>query len=214
MAKATTPSTTDLTQIKEMRDGVIILKDGSLRGIIQVSAVNFELRSSDEQSAILQQFSAFLNSIDFPVQMVVHSRRFDISAYLATVQAASEQLTNELLKVQATEYMRFIGELSELANIMSKNFYAVVPLSVVPVSESKGILGGLKDIFKKAPAQQTLTPEQLATYRIQLQQRADLVIGGLSGMGLTGHMLNQEELTTLFNALYNPVIPASQHPTT
>lgn len=214
MAKTNAPSTTDLTQIKEMRDGVIILKDGSLRGIIQVSAVNFELRSSDEQAAILQQFSAFLNSIDFPVQMVVHSRRFDISTYLATVQAASEQLTNELLKVQAAEYMRFVSELSDLANIMAKNFYVVVPLTITLTSASKGILGGFKDLFKKAPTQQALTPEQLATYRIQLQQRADLVIGGLSGMSLTGHMLNQDELTVLFNALYNPVVPASQRATT
>lgn len=210
----TAPSTTDLTQIKDMRDGVIVLKDGSLRGIIQVSAVNFELRSSDEQSAILQQFSAFLNSVDFPIQMVVHSRRFDISAYLATVQTASEQLTNELLKVQAGEYMRFVSELSDLANIMAKNFYVVVPLSVTPVSTSKGILGGFKDLFKKSPTKQELTPEQLAAYRMQLQQRADLVIGGLSGMSLTGHMLNQDELATLFNALYNPVVPVSQHTTT
>jgi type IV secretory pathway VirB4 component len=210
---ANTPSTTDLTQIKDLRDGVIVLKDGSLRGVVQVSAVNFELRSSDEQAAILQQFASFLNSIDFPVQMVVHSRRFDISAYLATVQTSSEQLTNELLKVQATEYIRFVGELSELANIMSKNFYVVVPLSITPVTVSKGILGGFKDIFKKSPTQQELTPEQLATYRAQLQQRADLVIGGLSGMGLTGHMLAQDELSALFGALYNPVVPAAQHTT-
>lgn len=214
MAKATAPSTTDLTQIKDLRDGVIILKDGSLRGVVQVSAVNFELRSSDEQSAILQQFASFLDSIDFPIQMVVNSRRFDISAYLATVQTASEQLTNELLKVQAAEYIKFVGELSELANIMAKNFYVVVPLSIVPVNQSKGILGGFKDIFKKSPKQQELVPEQLATYRAQLQQRADLVIGGLSGMGLTGHMLTQDELAALFSALYNPVVPAAQHPTT
>ena len=127
---ANEPSTTDLIQLKEIRDGVIFLKDGSLRGVVQVSAINFELRSSDEQAAILQQYASFLNSVDFPIQMIVQSRRFDISEYLAAVQAASDQLTNELLKVQAGEYIRFITELSSLSNIMAKNFYIAIPMMV------------------------------------------------------------------------------------
>lgn len=211
---ANEPSTTDLIQLKELRDGVIILKDGSLRGIIQVSAINFELRSSDEQSAILQQYASFLNSVDFPVQMIVHSRKFDIAEYLANVQAASDVLTNELLKVQATEYIRFIGELSSLSNIMAKNFYVAIPLSVTPTKEGKGIIAGITDIFKKKKTvtQQSAGPEQMATYKGQLQQRADLIIGGLSGMGLKGHMLEQEELVKLFNELYNPIVPPKQQP--
>jgi type IV secretory pathway VirB4 component len=211
MPPSNQPSTTDLVQLKELKDGVIILKDGSLRAIVQVSAINFELRSSDEQVAILEQFAGFLNSVDFAFQMVVHSRRFDINVYLATVKAATEQLTNELMKVQAEEYMRFVSELSDLSNIMSKSFYIILPLSVVPVSTSKGFLGGIKDMFKKAPAQQEIAPERLASFKEQLQQRADLVIGGLSGMGLTGHMMNQEELTKLFGELYNPIVPATKH---
>ncbi len=208
---ANDPSTTDLIQLKELRDGVALLKDGSLRGIVQVSAINFELRSSDEQAAILQQYASFLNSIDFPIQMIVHSRRFDISEYLANVQTAAEQLTNELLKVQATEYIRFIGELSSLSNIMAKNFYVAIPLSVTPTKEGKGFIAGIKDVFKKSPtAQQSVTSEQLTSYKGQLQQRADLIIGGLSGMGLQGHMLEQAELLKLFNELYNPVVPPPQ----
>lgn len=206
------PSTTDLIQIQEMREGVIILKDGSLRGIVQVSAINFDLRSSDEQAAILQQFAGFLNSIDFPIQIVVQSRRFDISEYIANVQAASEQLTNELLKVQAQEYIRFVSELSELSNIMAKNFYVILPLSIVKTSESSGFFGTIKDMFKKAPKAQELPTEQLLSYRAQLQQRADIIVGGLSGMGLNGHMLNQDELIKLFNTLYNPVVPANKQP--
>jgi type IV secretory pathway VirB4 component len=206
---ANEPSTADLIQIQELRDGVLLLKDGSLRAVVKVSAVNFELRSSDEQAAILQQFGSFLNSIDFPIQMVVHSRRYDISAYLATVRAASEQLTNELLKVQAGEYIRFVAELSDLANIMQKNFYVVLPLAVTPTSESKGFFAGFKDAFKKTPTVQGIPPEQLASYKMQLQQRADLIIGGLSGMGLKGAMLEQDELVALFNDVYNPVVPAS-----
>lgn len=209
---ANEPSTSDLIQIQELRDGVLVLKDGSLRAVVKVSAINFELRSSDEQQAILQQFASFLNSVDFPIQMIVHSRRFDISEYLGTIRTVSEQLTNELLKIQAGEYIRFVAELSDLANIMQKNFYVALPLTVVAPSESKGILGGFKDLFKKSPAGQTLSPERLATYKMQLQQRADLIIGGLSGMGLTGEMLGQDGLMKLFNEVYNPVVPASQQP--
>jgi len=208
---ANEPSTTDLIQLKEISDGVIILKDGSLRGVVQVSAINFELRSSDEQAAILQQYASFLNSIDFPIQMIVHSRKFDISEYLVNVQTASDQLTNELLKVQAAEYIRFIGELSSLSNIMAKNFYVALPLMVTPTKEKEGFFAGIKGMFKKKSAvKPSVATEQLASYKGQLQQRADLIIGGLSGMGLKGHMLNQEELLKLFNELYNPVVPAPQ----
>ena len=209
---ANEPSTADLIQIQELRDGVLVLKDGSLRAVVKVSAINFELRSSDEQHGILQQFGSFLNAIDFPVQMVAHSRRYDISAYLSSIQAASAELTNELLKIQAAEYMRFVGELSELANIMQKNFYVVLPLTVIPTTESTGLLGGFKDLFKKKASTHGYTAEQLAGYKTQLQQRADLVIGGLSGMGLKGAMLGQDELVALFNDVYNPVVPIPLKP--
>jgi type IV secretory pathway VirB4 component len=208
---ANTPSTTDLVQIQQITDGIIILKDGSLRAVVEVSAINFELRSSDEQAAILQQFQGFLNSVDFPVQMVVHSRKFDITTYLETVAKASEPLTNELLKVQAQEYMRFVQELSELANIMSKRFYIALPFSVTVTQTKQGIISGITGMFskKKASTEQGIPPEQLASYKIQLQQRADLIASGLSGMGLKGRMLGQEELLTLFRELYNPVVPTA-----
>ncbi len=211
---ANPPSTTDLVQIKQVADGIIILKDGSLRAVVEVSAINFELRSSEEQAAILQQFQGFLNSVDFPVQMIVHSRKFDISTYLASVATASEPLTNELLKVQAQEYMRFVQELSELANIMSKRFYVALPFSVTTAPTKQGMISSITGIFskKKAVVEQGIPPAQLATYKIQLSQRADLITSGLSGMGLKGRMLGQEELLTLFRELYNPVVPTAIKP--
>jgi len=208
---ATPPSTADLIQLKQITEGVLILKDGSIRAVVEVGAINFDLRSSDEQAALLQQFQGFLNSLDFPLQMLIHSRKFDITAYLASVQAASEQLTNELLKVQAQEYMRFVGELSDLANVMSKKFYVALPFTVVATGEKKGILDSFKEVFAKKPAGPEVIPaEQLAAYKAQLQQRADLVIGGLSGLGLRGKLLGQDELVALFTALYNPVVPAAK----
>jgi type IV secretory pathway VirB4 component len=203
-----TPSTTNPIQIKDIRDGVIVLKDGSVRGIAQIDAINFELRSSDEQTAIIQQFQGFLNSIDFPAQVVVQSRKYSVETYLTGVQAASEQLANDLLKLQAQEYIRFVRELSELANIMSKRFYVVIALQVVTApSESKGIFSGITGIFKKtkpSAVSSGLTDEESAAYQIQLQQRVDLILGGLSGMGLKGRALGQEDLLNLFGELYNP----------
>lgn len=212
---ANEPSTADLVQIADIRDGVALLKDGSARGIVQIDAINFELRSSDEQAAIIQQFESFLNSVDFPVQMVVHSRKFDITTYLANVQTATETLTNDLLKMQAQEYARFVQELSELSNIMSKKFYIALSFAVASTVEKKGFIAGIKDTFKKkkAAVQAGATPEQTTAYLSQLQQRADLILGGLSDMGLKGHMLNQDEMLQLFTDLYNPVVPQQQKQT-
>lgn len=204
------PSTTQFIPISEISDGIVVLKDGSLRAIVRIGAINFDLRSTDEQRAIIQQFQGFLNSVDFPFQIVVQSRRFDISAYLAEVQGASEQLSNELLKVQAGEYVRFVGELSELANIMSKQFYVIIPFTVAaPVQKRKGMLSGLKSLLgsaKPVPPSR-MSPEQLAAAKTQMLQRADLVLGGLSGMGLRGNLLDDAALTELLRSLYNPNLP-------
>lgn len=213
------PSTTEIVPFTQIAQSVIVLRDGSLRAVIEVSAINFELRSSEEQGAILQQFQAFLNSVDFPMQMVIQSRRFDISGYVALVNQTAGELSNELLKVQAQEYGRFVQELSELSNIMSKKFYVVLPFHLqADQASGKGVLGGIKDVFssfKKKPKQApTLSDEQLANYQVQLAQRADLILGGLSGMGLKGHLLAQEELTKLFADLYNPVVPTAKEKTT
>jgi len=211
VAKA--PSTTDLIQIRQIGDGVIVLKDGTLRAIIQVAAINFDLRSSDEQTALLTQFQGFLNSVDFPIQMIVHSRRFDITDYLKGMEEVSSQLTNSLLKLQAGEYMRYVKELAELSNIMAKNFYialALKPEAEQQAAQKKGFLDTFKSAFAKKSAVADIPPEQMASYQSQLQQRASLVTGGLSGMGLQGKMLKQPELEALFHDLYNPVVPMAR----
>jgi len=123
-------STEQLVPITDIREGVVILKNGSLRMILEVSSINFELRSGDEQIAILQGFQRFLNSVDFPLQIVVGSRELNIDSYLKAIDGIIESAENELLKIQASEYSRFIKELSSLSNIMSKKFYVVIPFYV------------------------------------------------------------------------------------
>jgi type IV secretory pathway VirB4 component len=211
---ANEPSTLERLPLSDIRDGVIYMKDGSLRGVISVSAVNFELRSSDEQAAILQQFQGFLNSLDFPVQMLSQSRKFDITKYIEYVREATADQTNELLKMQAEEYMRFVSELSELANIMSKRFFVIIPLAASMLPSEKKSGGGLFGFMKKkkapaadAPPTSPEQPEQPSAAAEQMKLRADLVINGLGAVGLKGELLTQEQLVALFADLFNPVVP-------
>ncbi|MEK7125233.1 MAG: hypothetical protein AAB864_02510, partial [Patescibacteria group bacterium] len=133
-----TPSTKPLVAISDIHDDVVVLQNGSLRMVLEISAINFELRSEQEQAAIIQGFQSFINSVDFPVQIVVDSRKFEIEAYLKLLGERTQSITNELLQVQVAEYTTFIRELSTLANIMSKKFYISVPFYVVETAGGTG----------------------------------------------------------------------------
>lgn len=190
--------------IADIIDNAVLLKNGSLRAVIEVSAINFELRSDDEQMAILQNFQRFLNSIDFPLQIVIASRQLNIDDYLKLIEQSSNTLTNELLKIQAAEYGKFIKDLSELSNIMSKKFYIVIPFYVFEKPSTTGLGESLKSIFKPSSVVKQLTPEQLETYKTQLLQRAELIFDGLVGLGLKTKLLEKDDLLNIFYSLYNP----------
>jgi len=197
-------STENLVPITDIREGVVILKNGSLRMLLEVSSINFELRSADEQVAILQSFQRFLNSTDFPLQIVIGSRKLDIEPYLKTVDGIAESTENELFKIQVSEYARFIKELSSLSNIMSKKFYVVIPFYIFEKPEVSGLIQSLKGLINPKVVPKELTDEQFNTYKNQLLQRAELVYGGLVGLGLKIRALEDEELKKLYYELYNP----------
>ena len=199
-----TQSTKQLVEVANIIDNIVLLKNGSLRAVIEVSALNFELRSEGEQIAILQNFQRFVNSIDFPLQIVIHSRKLNIDGYLKLIDESLNTLTNVLLKIQAAEYSKFVGELSDLSNIMSKKFYIVIPFYVFEAPSKSGITQSLKSIFKPSAFIKELTPEQLETYRGQLLQRTELIFDGLVGMGLKAKTLERDDLMNLFYGLYNP----------
>jgi len=199
------PSTQQLVMIREIRDSVLLLKDGSMRAIIEVSAINFELRSEDEQIAIIQNFQKFVNSIDFPLQICLISRRLYIDNYLKLAAEASSQLDNELLRIQASEYMKFIKELSSLTNIMSKKFYIVVPFYIFEAPTKTGLVQSIKGAFGSTTVTQGLTEEKFETYKNQLMQRSELIFGGLVGLGLKTRLLERDEMVQMFYNLYNPV---------
>src|SRR5258708_913713 len=133
-------STKQLVAIADIKDSIVLLQGGSLRAVIEVSAINFELRSEEEQMGILQNFQRFLNSIDFPLQMIVNSRQLNMDAYLKLVDGVAEASTNELLKIQAIEYGKFVKELLQLSNIMTKHFYVVLPFYVFETPTKTGVL--------------------------------------------------------------------------
>ncbi len=200
-------STQKYVDVEEIRDGVLILKTGALRAVLLVSSINFDLKSSDEQDAIISQYQNFLNSLDFPVQIVVQSRRFNIDPYIELLKEKEVQQANELLRFQMKEYQGFIKNLTEISNIMSKFFYVVIPFSPVENVQG-GFFQKMGDIFNQKKTA-GLKNEIFDTYRTQLMQRVEHVVAGLSPMGIRATALQTEELIELLYNSYNPSLFAS-----
>ncbi len=199
-------NTKQFVDIHDIRENVVILKNSSLRMVMEVNSINFDLKANDEQIAIIGGFRNFLNSLDFPLQIVIHSRKLDIKDYLARTSALVDKIDNELLRIQGIEYVKFVGGLVELANVMSKKFYVVVPFYVLETPDSpKSLWENIKLSFSSSQNKiKTFDEKSFATYKAQIEQRAELIFDGLQGMGLTARFLNNEELTTMFLSLYNP----------
>jgi len=197
-------STQKYVDVEDVRDGVLVLRNGSIRCILLVSSINFDLKSSEEQDAIISQYQGFLNSIDFPLQIIVQSRRFRIEPYLEKLVEEEKHQENELLRFQISEYRNFVQSLTEVSNIMSKFFYVVVPFAPSE-TENGGLLGKLSGIFQ--PKSGTVIPgDTFETYRSQLLQRADQVTAALSGTGVRTSMLGTEEVIELLYNTYNPSV--------
>ena len=205
LAKSPSGSATQqFLDVAEVKENVIILKNGSMRLVLTVSAINFELKSSQEQEAIVSQYQNFLNSLDFPLQILISSRKLNIEKYLDFVTKEEKKQPNELLRLQTSEYKNFIQQLVSVADIMDKMFFIVIPFYPTENVET-GIIGNLlarinpkKNIIEKR--------ETFETHKNQLLQRADHVIAGLSGMGLKIAPLQTQELVELLYNSYNPNI--------
>ncbi|MEK7537040.1 MAG: hypothetical protein AAB584_01155 [Patescibacteria group bacterium] len=201
----TNASTKQFVEIQEIRNETLILKDGSLRQVIKVGSTNFELKSQDEQLAILAGFRDFLNALDFSLEIMVMSRKLNIGKYLELLNQIAEAQQNELMRIQAIEYSKFIKELTQLANIMAKDFFVVIPF-YIGLKTKGGIIQSLKNIFKPAQIVKQLTAEEFDSYKSQLSQRVDLVYENLAGLGLGAKILQQDELVNLYYRFYNPEV--------
>ena len=191
-------STQEFLEMKEIKEGIIILKDNALRAVMIVSSLNFALKSQDEQESIIYQFQEFLNSLDFSCQILVQSRKLNITGYLEKLEELEGKQTNELLKIQTGEYRKFIEELIKGGSIMSKNFYIVVPYSIL---EAQGINTAKK--LKKITIP-SLTQEDFRRCKNQLWQRLEFLGLGLRRCGLTAVPLTSPELVELFWSLFHP----------
>ncbi len=201
-----TPSTQRFLEIAEMKEDVMVLKDGTLRAVLLVSSINFALKSDDEQTAIIHSYMSFLNSLDYPLQVVIQSRKLNISKYLDQLVAREREQTNELLKMQLNEYRQFVKELVELGEIMNKRFYVVVPYD--PVSDQqKGFFPRLRDAIRPTIVIK-LSQDRFRRYRHELMQRVEHSISGLNGMGLEAVLLDTQSLIELYYSTYNPELAA------
>ena len=190
--------------IDSIREDVIVLKDGGLRVVLMCSSFNFALKSTDEQDAIIFQYQNFLNTLDFPLQFVLQSRRINIEPYLEALGERQREEESELLKIQIGEYIEFIKTFVASTNIMSKAFYVVVPFNPAMI-EKTGLLSKFTSLWGGAQTNGTAMDQRSFEERKhQVSQRVDTVIEGLQRFGIRSAPLNTEELIELFYGLYNP----------
>lgn len=192
--------------IKEIRDGVIILKDGGLRAVVLASSINLSLKSADEQRAVIMQFQSFLNSLDFSVEICVQSRRLDIRPYLTLLENRLREIEEPLLKVQTREYIEFIRNFTETVNIMTKSFFVVVPYSSAAATAGGGLTAFSNLFFgkKKEASKKSSAELDFEEKRSQLNQRLGMIESGLSRMGIRTAKLGTEEAVELFYKVFNP----------
>lgn len=204
--------TQQFLRLAEIRDDLIIMDNGTLRTVLAVSSTNFDLKSEEEQNALIYSYQRFLNSLEFHVQILIQSRKMDIAEYTEKLRSMMEKQNNELLRMQTQEYIEFIDRLVETANVMSKNFYVIVPYdtSINPTNISI-----FSKIFGTGKTKAITDRESnLKTYKKQLDERTNTVAAALSSSGLRVVKLNTDQLIELVYNSYNfasgPSIDASQ----
>ena len=188
--------------IEEIRDGILILKDGSLRAIVMASSLNFALKSKDEQTSIIYQFQNFLNSLNFSVQISIQSRKLDIKPYLALLAEREKEQMTDLMKLQVKQYIEFVQTLTDNSNIMTKSFFVVIPYSpTLSVTKTNSFnLFGNKERKQEDADKKIAFEENLG----QLQQRIAVVEEGLTRCGIRIVELDTEETIELFYKSFNP----------
>lgn len=186
-------------EVKEIKDDVLILKNKGLRAVLMTTSLNFALKSTEEQDAIIYLYQNFLNSLDFSVQIVAASRKFDIDPYIKNIEEKHSRLENELLKIQAYEYVDFIKGLSEMTNIMTESFYLVIPYNPL-ILKKANFFDRLFNRRSRAEGKE----QEFQELKNNLWQRVEFVTTSLSRIGIKAVPLKTDELIELFYKMYNP----------
>lgn len=207
--KSSASSTQSSLLISEIKDGVVIMRDGSLRAVVLVSAINFDLMSTQEQNSAEYSYQGFLNSLHFDIQIVIKSQKIDLDSYLDALNKKLEEQTNPLLADLMEDYIANIRGLLDEVNIMDKQFFVVVPHFPVANVTKDNIVSGIAKIFKPQGVI-TVNSAEFEAAKTELSQRVQLVTSGLTQMGLRAIPLNTQELIDLYYTSYNPDVAANQ----
>lgn len=202
-------STQNALEIAEIRDGIVIMNDGSFRSVVMVKSINFDLMSQSEQEAVEFSFQGFLNSLYFPVQIFIRSQKVDLQPYIARLDKIRSEHDNMLLALLMEDYISYIDQLGQQTNIMDKKFYIVIPYfpSVEvqkALSQSKNFISGVVSLFDKKEKHVVINEEYLEKAKTELRNRVQAVLSGLLQSGVQGLPLDTQELIELYYDTYNP----------
>lgn len=201
-------NTQKFLDITEIRDDIVVMRDGTLRAVLIISSINFALKSEDEQNAIISSYVGFLNNIEYPLQIVIQSRELNIDGYLTELTQKEKEQTNQLLKIQTGEYIQYIKELVSMSRIMNKRFYIVIPYD--PLSDkTKGFFTRLSDLLKPASIIK-MKKNKFERRRAELLRRIENISGGLASIGLKSVQLDTQGLIELYYSSYNPATALNQ----
>ena len=200
-------STQSTLQLSELRDSMVIMNDGSFRAVIACKSINFDLMSDREREGVEYSYQNFLNSLNFPVQILIRSQRVDIGPYIDKLVGIRRTQDNMLLGVLMDDYINFIDALSQEANIMEKSFYIVVPY--FPKGDAANLVEQGKGFFGKlfARPQNSITHIDAVTYqkaKDEIKNRVDSVTAGLFQLGVQSLQLDTKSLGELYYNYYNP----------
>lgn len=209
-------STQNTLQIAEIRDGIVIMNDGTFRSVIMVKSINFDLMSPSEQEAVEYAYQGFLNSLYFPVQIFLRSQKVDIGPYIERLDKIRTEHDNMLLALLMEDYINYIDVLARSTNIMDKKFYVVVPYASTPAAQkqmetSKSFVSGFVDLFNKKEQRVVINEKELEKAKTELRNRVQAVMGGLQQSGIKSLPLDTEELIELYYDTYNPDTATRQH---
>lgn len=202
-------STQNTLQIAEIRDGIVIMNDGSYRSVVMVKSINFDLMSPQEQEAVESSYQGFLNSLYFPIQIFLRSQKVDLQPYIAKLNKIRTEHDNMLLALLMEDYIAYMDNLSQQTNIMDKKFYVVIPYFPVAdtqmaLKQSKNFLAGLGGLFNKKDQHVTINEPDLEKAKTELRNRVQAVLGGLQQASIQGLPLDTQELIELYYDSYNP----------
>lgn len=204
-------STQRYVHLSEVHDDTLVLKSGGIRAVLEVSSMNFSLKSEIEQNSIIKGYQRFLNALNFPVQIQVKSRKLDIDSYIDSLNEQMKTLQNELLRKQMAEYIEYIAKLVEYSDIMEKKFYVVVPVDPAR-AEKKGVFDSFLKYIKPDDTVLEIIKrkKEFKNLKKELDSRVGTVKTALENCGLAVTQINTQSIIELFYQSYNPDLARSQ----